>query len=65
MGGNGYISLYLVSADAEIDSLGSTDVCATFKLFIFDQKRDRYLTIQGLVAEFPFSFFYACSLISR
>ncbi|CAM8904235.1 unnamed protein product [Rhodiola kirilowii] len=41
-----YISLYLVSAEAGMVRLGSDDICAMFKLFIFDQKRDIYLTIQ-------------------
>uniref|UniRef100_A0A7N0UQG5 MATH domain-containing protein n=1 Tax=Kalanchoe fedtschenkoi TaxID=63787 RepID=A0A7N0UQG5_KALFE len=45
LGGKGHVSLYLVIADAENYSLES-DVHAMFKLFVFDQKQDSYLTIQ-------------------
>ncbi|KAK7844152.1 hypothetical protein CFP56_011127 [Quercus suber] len=48
MNGTNHISLYLSIVDTEKYSLG-WEVYATFKLFVFDQIRDKFLTIQGLV----------------
>lgn len=44
--GEGYISLYLVIAETNSLPLG-WEVNVDFKLFVFDQIRDQYMTIQG------------------
>jgi len=41
-----YVSLYLAIADPEKISHGGK-VNVNFKLFVYDQKNDKYLTIQG------------------
>ncbi|KAM3685442.1 hypothetical protein ACJW31_11G117700 [Castanea mollissima] len=45
MNGTDHISLYLSIVDTEKYSLG-WEVYATFKLFVFDQIRDKFLTVQ-------------------
>ncbi|KAM3685441.1 hypothetical protein ACJW31_11G117600 [Castanea mollissima] len=45
MNGTDHISLYLSIVDADKYSLG-WEVYATFKLFVFDQIRDKFLTVQ-------------------
>ncbi|XP_065639124.1 MATH domain and coiled-coil domain-containing protein At3g58210, partial [Quercus suber] len=42
---NGHISLYLANTDTGVLPLG-WEVNASFKLFVFDQIRDEYLTVQ-------------------
>ncbi|RZC20227.1 MATH domain and coiled-coil domain-containing protein At3g58370-like isoform X2 [Glycine soja] len=52
--GNGYVSLYLAIADTEKLSSG-WEVDVNFKLFVFNQKNNNYLTIQdadGTVRKF-------------
>jgi uncharacterized protein YlaN (UPF0358 family) len=44
-----HISLYLEILDTEKYPLG-WEVNASFKLFVYDQKRDKFLTNQGLVS---------------
>ncbi|KAH7522735.1 hypothetical protein FEM48_Zijuj07G0170000 [Ziziphus jujuba var. spinosa] len=45
--GKDYISLYLVIAETETYPFG-WEVNVNFKLFVYDQIRDKYLTIQGV-----------------
>ncbi|KAH7522736.1 hypothetical protein FEM48_Zijuj07G0170100 [Ziziphus jujuba var. spinosa] len=45
--GNDYISLYLEIAETDIYPSG-WEVNVNFKLFVYDQIRDKYLTIQGV-----------------
>ncbi|KAK7844151.1 ubiquitin carboxyl-terminal hydrolase 12 [Quercus suber] len=51
MNGTDHISLYLSIVDTEKYSLG-WEVYATFKLFVFDQIRDKFLTIPGTIRRF-------------
>ncbi|KAK7840581.1 ubiquitin carboxyl-terminal hydrolase 12 [Quercus suber] len=51
MNGTDHISLYLSIVDTEKYSLG-WEVYATFKLFVFDQIWDKFLTIQGMIRRF-------------
>ncbi|KAK7844191.1 ubiquitin carboxyl-terminal hydrolase 12 [Quercus suber] len=54
MNGTDHISLYLSIVDTEKYCLG-WEVYATFKLFVFDQIRDKFLTIQdaeGMIRRF-------------
>jgi hypothetical protein len=44
-----HISVYLEIVDTEKYCLG-WEVYTSFKLFVFDQKRDQFMTIQGLVS---------------
>ncbi|KAI4354742.1 hypothetical protein L6164_003586 [Bauhinia variegata] len=48
--GKGYVSLYLAIADTEKHSNG-WKVDVTFKLFVFEQKKNNYLTIQDADGE--------------
>ncbi|KAK9265675.1 hypothetical protein L1049_012563 [Liquidambar formosana] len=43
--GNGHLSLYLVLAETDTFPVG-LEVFVNFKLFVYDQIRDRYLTVQ-------------------
>lgn len=59
--GHCYISLYLATAKSNVGSLngqrslrlkyhgisGGGEVYATFRLFVFDQKQNKYFTVEG------------------
>ncbi|KAK7826722.1 hypothetical protein CFP56_031983 [Quercus suber] len=46
MNGSGHISIYLAIVDTEKYTLG-WEIYVSFKLFLFDQIQDKFLTIQG------------------
>ena len=49
MNGSGHISLYLAIVETENLPLG-WEIYVNFKLFVFDQIQDKYLTIHGLLS---------------
>ena len=50
MNGIGHISVYLAIVDTEKYTPG-WEVNVSFKLFMFDQTRNKFLTIQGLLSQ--------------
>ncbi|KAK2352492.1 TRAF family protein [Trifolium repens] len=48
--GKGHVSLYMAIADTE-NLIDGWEVNVNFKLFVFDQKNNNYLTIQGYLIE--------------
>ncbi|CAL5429333.1 unnamed protein product [Camellia sinensis] len=54
---DGYISLYLVIAETNTLPLG-WEVNVIFKLFVYDQIQDKYLTFQGDELEIPIPGYY-------
>lgn len=50
-GGKGHISLYLVLAEASTLPLGQ-EIRTFFKLFVYDQIRNNYLTVQCMYSSF-------------
>ncbi|MCD9638681.1 hypothetical protein HAX54_022803 [Datura stramonium] len=61
-GGKGHISLYLAITDTDGLPLG-WEVNVSFKFLIFDQTRDKYLTIQGPVTDVSEGFLVDDSLV--
>lgn len=49
-GGGGHISLYLAIEKTDSLPLG-WEANVTYKMFVFDHNKDRYLTIQGVCIE--------------
>ena len=57
MNGSGHISIYVAIVDTEKYTLG-WEIYVSFKLFLFDQIQDKFLTIQGLLSLIVYIYIY-------
>ena len=57
MNGSGHISIYVAIVDTEKYTLG-WEIYVNFKLFLFDQIQDKFLTIQGLLSLIVYIYIY-------
>ena len=60
MNGSGHISIYVAIVDTEKYTLG-WEIYVSFKLFLFDQIHDKFLTIQGLLSLIVYIYIYIYS----